>query len=298
MVDNVVGFITAQMAKSAEELSEAQKEDLKNRIRLGLENFFGSSVEHTTKGSMQTERSSAFTAFSLGSVASMMVLSASALGQIQTPAMSGVQQAELFGLHPGLIDMVPPALQSTVIAFAAFVTVGLFAPVMQSLAIDSSNGGDIYQDTFAAPYAALVAMSVEKGSIRQLAEQLFAGKANVPMEELINKAELSVLFGSLVALYKAETGWVNGSELLSLLEGGSVFEAIKNEDENDPRLAIVRLIQDRLKGLSGEEKEKFVKSHIDHYRDDKWTDDLIGQSGLLGLLGKNMDYEQLTENAV
>ncbi|MCB1149194.1 MAG: hypothetical protein KDK48_03435 [Chlamydiia bacterium] len=291
MTTRVVNHIVDQMAKSAKEMRELFDEEFKHKIRLGLEDFFGHTTDLQTNKEAALSDQSVFATLTLASVTSMMTMSATVLGQVSLPTVA------LHGLHPSALSGLDQSVQPLLLASGAFISVGLTAPVLRTIALASQKAklgpGD---GAVGKAYGIQVARAVMAGYIEDLVKTVFAAKPEAVTKQLIDKVELSYLFGALVAVERASTGWINLEEMVSLLTEGAVYQGIKKDNPSDPRLVIVGLIQERLKGMDPKERALFILSHLDHYKDSKEIEDLEQHAELINNFWKNYDYEQITEN--
>jgi len=291
----VVNTILEVWAKGIEANKKVDKEELERSIRMGLDQIgkfldgLGTSYVDETQG----------TDMAAANITAFMIMSALTIGQLG-PVADPTILTGVHNLGAGVFSVVPAELHGALAMTGALVTAALMAPVMLSLtgAAEASKG-KLPENALANQVAFATFNMVQTGLIRDLitSDPRFAGLSSDQKGELIAKMNLTYLIGALALFYEKETGWITEEELLDMIGQGPLFQQIKSENPNDPRVSLVATIRQQLGSLSTAEKREYLREVVKHFSNNPAFESSQELMELLEKMWANMDYEQMSGNA-
>jgi len=288
----VVNTILEVWSRGIEENKKVDKEELERAIRMGLDQvgkFLGDTyVDETQQADLDVANLTAFTmmaAFAIGQ-----------LGAVSDPTI-------LMGVHnlnPSIFNVLPAELHTSLAMMGALITSAMIAPVMLSLTgAAEATKGNISEGALANQVAFATFNMVQTGLIQNLItnDPRFSGLSADQKAELVAKMNLNYLIAALTLYYKSETGWMTEEELTDLINQGALFQKIKADNPNDPRLSLVAMIRTQLGSLSAAERKEYLREVVKNYSDNPSYESSRELYELLEKMWSNMDYEQMSGSA-
>jgi len=291
----IINNILDVWAKGIEENKKADEAERARAIRMGLDQVgkfldgLGVSyVDETKRNDMAAANLTAFTM--------MAALSLSQLGPVADPTV-------LMGVHnlnASIFSVIPAELHASMATVGALATSALMAPVFLKLTSEAeATRGQLPDNALANQVAFVAADMVKTGLVKDLisADPRLSGLSADQKAELIAKTNLTFLIGALALFYEKETGWITEEELVDMLNRGAIFEQIKADNPDDPRLSLVPLIRQELGSLSEAEKREYLRETARHFSSNPAFESSQELMELLEKMWANMDYEQMSESA-
>jgi len=291
----IVNNILDVWSKGIEENKKIDENERARAIRMGLDQvgkfFDGLGVSYVDETKRNDMAAANFMAFTM-----MAALTLGQLGPVADPTV-------LMGVHnlnASVFSVVPPELQASLVTVGALATAAIMSPVLLSLTgAAEATQGKLPENALANQVAFVTFNMVKTGLIRDLisADPHFAGLSADQKSELIAKTNLTFLLGALALFYEKETGWVTEEELVDMLNHGAIFQKIKGDNPNDPRLSLVAMIRQELGSLSDAEKREYLKEVVKHFSSNPAFESSQELMELLKKMWANMDYEQMSGSA-
>lgn len=296
---SVVNNILESWAKGIEEHKKINKEDIQRAIRLGLDRVGQFASSYVSKDEAQVDGVSS-TQLEVANLTAFTLMSAFTVTQLNA-SIDPVAMNNIHNLNPVVFGAVPPEMASSLAMTGALVTAGLMAPIFLSLAGKAeATKGNLPDGVLPTQLAYATVQMVQSRLVREVLKQYpqFAAMQEGQKADLIARTNLAFLLSSLTMFYDKETGWVTEEELASMISKGALYNKIKSENPNDPRLALVASIREEMKGLPAGDRENILHSFLTYFSKNPSYSSTRKTFGLLKKMWENMDYEQITENAV
>ncbi len=294
--NEVITHILDAWQTNIEENKRLDKEELEMKIRMGLDQIGRFSASFDSRGGGPEGVSASL---AVANYAAFMFGTVFALAQLN-PAANFVGMNSVHNLNPAVFNMMPAGVQPAIAIAGGMISSGIISPVIASLAGRNEEArGDLPRFALANQVAYQTLQMVDQRIIHDVVNKhgLFSSLTNEQRAQLVSRLNIQFLLNSLALFYEKETGWVTEEELVSLIGKGDVYEQIKKENPDDPRLALVAALRQEMKGLPKGEREAFLKESLRHLSKNPSYGSQRELEELMGKMWKFLDYEQMSENA-
>ena len=270
---SIVTSIVNSWSKSVKEMSEAELDAEKKRIRMGLDRLFSAAAVLLGKEN------------NVAGVGAMAVLAS---------AYASEQPGQPLSVSQAVLDALPVNLQPLLAMVMGVISVALSTPVLQSLFNPvNAKMGKVDDTALAVPFAFQTLALVTVGETGESEVGQFISSAlpdDTPnLAEVINKVQIQLLINALALFYSKATGWVTEEELLDTMDRGALYAA-------SPQAKIlVDEIRKGLATLAKGDRDSFLHGALQAASDNPATTELQGMYAQMKQFWVDLDAEAISQ---
>lgn len=290
--EKCVNAFCDQWVKAEAEKAAQFRQNVADKIRLGLDRLVNVAIGGTTEGDKVAFVATATALFMVIATSLAQVGSITAISGSEIPGLATIKDLVTSSIN---LNLIPSDMRAELgLIGAVFASVLFYPAISGALATTGIADEKTFNLAFAKKYAKQVSKLVESPEFENFAlVVLFKGKAVDPAEAktLLATMKLVMLFTALALVYRVETGHVIGDDVKGMMDG------ITKLPEGDPRLEIVEHIKQLLGLLPGNGemlKELFYK----YFDSTPTVEHLLEPSRLVKGAVEIHDYERIGSTPV